>query len=789
MKIHALIHRISISLVCTPIMVYSVCMAGYFWPFIIANQVIAPQLPYRGEMAPSSDSFWDQVTATPLIYGDFPNQEVGEVWLSLHSRKSGPIATWTEMSGYGRAIFPHFAYSQSAFTTWLSTQIADTIFGGDVYSVITLRNLATIYLAGLFLMLYGIQLGLNRWASTLAGFIYATAPAFSTWTVNYPFFVSGSMGIITLFAIHRLISSPKPWVWVLLAWAIHVEITSAYLQHTIYMFYLYAGYIAYMLIRQYPTWVQRVRKSISPITAIIVGAIASLPMLVDLFVEYQFSIRSLEQTATTNKLPFLDLYRMTALILPEIYNTKPLFTLPISNDLQLLNGRYFSWLMAILIGIGITHAWRHVKGWVLWLGLAFAMTYIPPIHDFSFTFIFPKISAWSKPFDFASLHLPAAIIMLWGLHQIIEQPLNHRWWIGIIGVIILTVTVSASPSENAQPRWLFVFFELGVLAAIISRNIWHTKHYIYIIALVTLLTSAFVTFPTISRQAHADMRAVDIVHQKIKASLNQKQSMVEISTPKTRSCCFVRGNENIVFQIPTVHIYRSNISVYYSNLVRRLGGQIKAARVSNYIQPRFNSTDFWMLNVGVILSYQQLESSSLELLATHNQLNIYRNKVAGAQCCIQIAQKDLDIAIQRNPYGHLTLDIGNIRKHTYTHITKSADQGDIYELANPTGAATIVVINHVFHPKWYAYSVVGGSYIPLETVVINQIYQGIIIPEGTTHISMQFTPWSRWMWLIHWGWITLFCLSILIATVLHIKKAMQYCIAFFITKTHQLPIE
>jgi hypothetical protein len=736
-----------------PVIVYSVLLILWCWPFVLANQIVAPQQPYRGGMQPTSTSFWHQVTSRPPIYGDFPNQEVGEIALSLTSPKSGVLAIWTNQSGHGRALFPHFAYTESTFTTWLAARIGGDIFDWDVYQITTLRNLALIYVAGLFLMLYGIQLKLNHWASMLAGFMYATAPPFSAWIVNYPFMVSGSIGIIALYAIHRLTSKPHVWVWLLLAWAIHIQITSAYLQHTIYLFYMLAGYTIIRNICQYSSWQQRWRNGLSVSIAFAVGIIASMPMLVDLYTEYQFSVRALGRNAQANVLPLYDIYRMTSLIIPDLYGVKPTFTLPIEQDFQLLNGRYFTWLATLLIMVGSVRAWRQVWGWIIWLIVAFTITYIPAIHDIGFNSIFPQISAWSKPFDFATLHLPSAIIMMWGIHYLFTSSWRYLWVIGLIGAIVLLIALWSGQAVNATPRWAFVAFEIIIVIVITLRNWWQSSRYLSVLIIAGILSSALVTFPTIYRQAHADMYLPSELHQIIATNLEPNRSLVEISTPPAEPCCFVRGNENIMFQIPTMHVYRSNISAYYTNLIRRLGGRIVKGTVSNYIQPRYDHPDFWMLNVGVVVSYQPQTHPSLAHIITRHKLHIYRNIEAGAGCCLHIPQSVIKTPITTNTFGHQSLNIRNIRKQPYQELSKIDDAGDTYTITNPTTEAAIIVLNHVYHPKWYAHGLAGTATVPLETIVINDVYQGVLVPNGITKITMEFTPWSRWMWIVHWIWV------------------------------------
>lgn len=493
-------------------------------------------------------------------------------------------------------------------------------------------------------------------------------------------------------------------------------------------------------------------------------------MLVDLYREYQFSIRSFRNNAQANLIPFHDIYRMTSVILPDIYSVKPLFTLPIDQDFQLLNGRYFTWLATLLMVIGGLRAIRHVWGWLIWLILAFLLSFTPAIHDVAFNTIFPQISAWSKPFDFATLHIPSAILMIWGLHTLIVNPWRNTWLIGIIGGVVLIIALSVSDTIDIPPRWAFVVFEAIILCIIALRSWWSSPRYIYVIALASICTSAFVTFPTIYRQAHADMYKTSEIHQIIKGNLDEGRSLIEISTPKAQICCFVRGNENIMFQIPTPHVYRSNISVYYANLIKRLGGTLARGNTSNYLQPRYNHPDFWMMNAGVIVSYQPQQHPSLELITTQHKLFIYRNTASSAGCCLTIPRTAIQSPIKPNKYNHLALNVGDIRTLPYTRIEKTMDQGDTFQLTNNDGNAAVIILNHVFHPSWYAYTDQNTTLVSLDTVVINQVYQGIIVPEGVTHITLQFTPWSRWMWGIHWVWLVLFGGAIIITVRRHTPR-------------------
>jgi hypothetical protein len=56
---------------------------------------------------------------------------------------------------------------------------------------------------------------------------------------------------------------------------------------------------------------------------------------------------------------------------------------------------------------------------------------------------------------------------------------------------------------------------------------------------------------------------------------------------------------------------------------------------------------------------------------------------------------------------------------------------------------SLLFLSQQYHPHWRAFA--KGA--PLETVIINDFYQGVIIPPDTEEISLEFRPFVRWSWI------------------------------------------
>jgi hypothetical protein len=81
-----------------------------------------------------------------------------------------------------------------------------------------------------------------------------------------------------------------------------------------------------------------------------------------------------------------------------------------------------------------------------------------------------------------------------------------------------------------------------------------------------------------------------------------------------------------------------------------------------------------------------------------------------------------------------------------------ANNGDRLRFATvATETESLLFLSEQYHDYWQA-SCKGG---PLKTVVVNDFYQGVLLPPGTADVELRFTPWVRWSWIPQAGFVAL----------------------------------
>ena len=61
----------------------------------------------------------------------------------------------------------------------------------------------------------------------------------------------------------------------------------------------------------------------------------------------------------------------------------------------------------------------------------------------------------------------------------------------------------------------------------------------------------------------------------------------------------------------------------------------------------------------------------------------------------------------------------------------------------PSNEATLLFVSQQSHPQWQARS--EGR--QLETVVVNDFYQGVIVPAHARGVELRSMPYVRWSWV------------------------------------------
>jgi hypothetical protein len=207
-----------------------------------------------------------------------------------------------------------------------------------------------------------------------------------------------------------------------------------------------------------------------------------------------------------------------------------------------------------------------------------------------------------------------------------------------------------------------------------------------------------------------------------------------------------------MLDIPIIGAYSSLQSRYYVALMQRLHVDYRTyTRNIRSIGLPLNYTDLWLSNVRTIVSDKPIDTPGITRYT--RSLGMYIYTIAdGMGCCLRVPASALRTASTTpNQYW-----IDNPQATTNQRLTKKEDHGDAFQLVFPAQAEdSVIIFNQQFHPDWIAEVQTPQGWQPTTTVVINEVYQGVQIPVGSTALSLQFRPWVRWSLVANLFWLLL----------------------------------
>jgi hypothetical protein len=93
--------------------------------------------------------------------------------------------------------------------------------------------------------------------------------------------------------------------------------------------------------------------------------------------------------------------------------------------------------------------------------------------------------------------------------------------------------------------------------------------------------------------------------------------------------------------------------------------------------------------------------------------------------------------------------------------TKTLDQGDLLKFdVQGNSPASLLILSQKFHRDWHAQALTASGWTDVTTVPVNDVFQGVLLPERTQKVHMQFKPYVRFAWIAHIFW--LFVLMVLV---------------------------
>jgi hypothetical protein len=189
-----------------------------------------------------------------------------------------------------------------------------------------------------------------------------------------------------------------------------------------------------------------------------------------------------------------------------------------------------------------------------------------------------------------------------------------------------------------------------------------------------------------------------------------------------------------------VNSYDSLSSRRYQELVKRWSsaGTLTYGRYFKVVNSNQALTDpeFLLSNVGLILSAHPLASDRLRLAAEVEGIKIYQTVAAPIDLQQTTAFRFLE-------NGAADIDAAQVSKSNL-RLSRSETLNDYLKIkVTPWPGETLLFVSQQYHPDWRA----RANKKALQTVVVNDFYQGVILPPNTSEVEFSFRPASWWSWL------------------------------------------
>lgn len=201
----------------------------------------------------------------------------------------------------------------------------------------------------------------------------------------------------------------------------------------------------------------------------------------------------------------------------------------------------------------------------------------------------------------------------------------------------------------------------------------------------------------------------------------------------------IPSNQEALLGLRSVHAYDSLSSRAYQRWTRRVSarGATTQGRSFQVIQgtERLSPRTLRQAGIGVLVAPVRLDASLARPVARSGPLWIHRSAVPpldGGQTGTWSRTGDGGVA--------LTDAVFDAAREV--EILEANDDRVRVRVA-PADARTLLWLGWQFHPCWVARA--GGR--RLETVVVDDLFQGVWVPAGVEEVVLRFEPWVRWAWL------------------------------------------
>lgn len=723
------------------LILFALLFVVLIWPYWLGGDVIAPHRQLS-ELAIADQTGAKQIENRK--FSDFTNGYIPEISEHLNGARSGWLTLWVAQNELGRPAYQISGFSPAYMSTWLISKGTD-----NPWKYITILSLGTCFLAGLFILLFAREAGLSPLSGLIAGLGLAASPLFMYW-LTFPMFPAvWCWAAGALWAVTRLAKRPDILGWGVLAFSGYSLLMTAYPQPVVFHAYLLGGYGLWLAYHQARVSRLELAKFLTlAASALVVGAALAFPVYRDLFILSSESARvAPDPSFFTMVLPkfasFAELVRFFVLsTVPEIFGNPIAPSFPFSYD-----GLSVTLIVTFFAIVALLTAFKKTWGWWLAILVLCLLAFIHPLYVLGVKYFGFNLSR-STPLG--SIMLPLTVITAFGIDALAKRT-DHRQFSravfvgGAVTLIVVALGVAFGISQHVPIRWGLVVGLLGVSGLLIAQYD-RTRPTLLMLALASVLVMT--SYPLMLKQDPAQIAMTSPLVEQVRGNL-PSGSRYAVAAP---GVSVLPPNLNATLGIASVHSYNSLSSTRYHTLIKSLGGEVQTyGRWNGAISPDFAGAMFWMSNISLILSPGKLVHDNLESLGEASGIHLYR-VVSRMGESLQVVPPQLDMSATR-----LVLD--DPRGMVTNTPVKILDQGDVLEFEVKPSAPSVFLLSQKFHRDWEALAETSHGWQAAQTVELNGVFQGVLLPPETRRVRLDFKPLARYAWIAHVFWLLLLLLA------------------------------
>jgi hypothetical protein len=703
-------------------------------PVLFLNEVIAPTRQYN-ELA-ATDIEIHSKHAENLKFSDYPRFYIPEIWQSINCPRSSWLGLWTDNNELGRPLYQNTGFTAAYFPTWIILK-----FTKDPWKIISWLSLLVCFFSGVFMFLFCRENAINPFAALISSISLSTIPFFMYW-LTFPMFIATfCWTTAALWSIVRLHKKPDILGWSILAFSIYSLLIIGYPQVIVFQGYILAGYGLYLMYCKYrlkQSKIQMLQFLGYSISAVLVGLSLVLPIYIDLLHVAMESVRvTLSPSFFLYFLPKLgsaiDFVQFFLLVtIPEIFGNPIAANYPFVYD-----GISVTPVIIFFIFICLVTSFWKVWGWILASVIIFLFTFIPFLYLFGVKYLGFNLSPINP---LGNALLPLMIIASYGADALLTRSnpriISRAILVAVAGILaILVIGVSFSFYQGLAIKWSIVL-TVGLLTILLSMQ--YRKTHLTLLVTSIIIVTVSISFPLILRQSPIYIVKTSSLVKKIQANLPMG-SRFAITAPEVS---VLSPNINATLGLPSLHTYNSLYSKKYHELVNLLGGQ-----TSQTITPNYNSTIFWMSNVGLILSSKKIINENLKYV--DKESGVYIHKV------ISRMGDALQVPFSKNILNDNGIKLTDPKLLSGYAASKKLDQGDVSVFRVVKMRPSVLILSKKYDNNWKAKVLVNFTWAPAKTILVNNIFQGVLLPEDAQEVKLEFKPYARYAWIAHVFWILL----------------------------------